>query len=169
MSSSVASVSLNDPDPSQARQPPSRSQLPLPDSTPSSEHNELRVSDQWTNPTGGRMVKGKARPQVSSVACMFAGVLSECPQYYSPYARGERRHLVDQCTSAATWPHLPVPLPIVTSPNTPYGEATLQNELYEPAVTMGQLSPSNQATGNSGESSEIAVSLLPSLPLYSNC
>ncbi|KDQ33866.1 hypothetical protein PLEOSDRAFT_1099816 [Pleurotus ostreatus PC15] len=138
MSGSVASVSLNDPEPIQARQPPSRSQLPLPDSTPNSEYNELRVDDQWTNPTSGRMAKGKARPQ-----------------YYSPYARGERRHLVDQCTSAATWPHLPVPLPIVTSPNTPCGEATLQNELYEPAVTTGQLSPSKQP----GESSEMASEL----------
>ncbi|KAF9501238.1 hypothetical protein BDN71DRAFT_1439566 [Pleurotus eryngii] len=142
MSGSVASVSLNDPVPSQARQRSSGSQLPLPDSTPRSEYNELRVHDQWTNSTGGRMAKGKARAQ-----------------HYSPYARSERCHLVDQATSAATWPHLPVPLPIVTSPNTPLSKATFQNEYYEPAATMGQLSPTKHAFENSGESSEVASEL----------
>ncbi len=68
---SVAGVSLSDPDPSQARQPPSRSQLPLPDATPSREHNELRAPDQWTNATGGKIAKGKARPQVSADRVQF--------------------------------------------------------------------------------------------------
>ncbi|KAF4608970.1 hypothetical protein EYR40_001323 [Pleurotus pulmonarius] len=143
---SVAGVSLSDPDPSQARQPPSRSQLPLPDATPSREHNELRAPDQWTNAPGRKIAKGKARPQ-----------------YYSPYDRSERRHLVDhQSTSAATCPNLPVPLPNVATPNTPYGETTLQNELHEPAGTMGQLSPTYHAAENSGESPGIASDHMPS-------